>query len=134
MLAVFDHALAKGPEALKDPDMHLAPSSARKDGLFSVVDDIFCLFQGHIENIAPLKQQYGPSKTADEVRIEAYRTLWDRCPYPADHVVRDFKGKFTFILYDSTSIPFYRGVDSNNDLVLSDDEAIAKKASGKSPA
>ena len=73
--------------------------------LFAVVDDIFCLFQGHVENVAPLKQQYGLSKTANEVIIviEAYRTLRDRGPYPADQVVRDLQGKFAFILYDSTN-------------------------------
>lgn len=73
--------------------------------LFAVVDDIFCLFQGHIENVAHLKQQYGLNKTANEVIIviEAYRTLRDRGPYPADQVLRDFHGKFAFILYDSSS-------------------------------
>lgn len=73
--------------------------------LFAVVDDIFCLFQGHIENVALLKQQYGLNKTANEVIIiiEAYRTLRDRGPYPADQVVRDIQGKFAFILYDSAS-------------------------------
>lgn len=73
--------------------------------LFAVVDDIFCLFQGHIENVANLKQQYGLNKTANEVIIviEAYRTLRDRGPYPAAQVVRDFQGKFTFILFDSGS-------------------------------
>lgn len=73
--------------------------------LFAVVDDIFCLFQGHIENVALLKQQYGLNKTANEVIIviEAYRTLRDRGPYPADQVVRDIQGKFAFILYDTTS-------------------------------
>lgn len=70
-----------------------------------MVDDIFCLFQGHIENVAQLKQQYGLSKTANEVVIviEAYRTLRDRGPYPADQVVRDIHGKFAFILYDSSA-------------------------------
>jgi asparagine synthetase B (glutamine-hydrolysing) len=69
------------------------------------VDDIFCLFQGHIENVAVLKQQYGLNKTANEVIIviEAYRTLRDRGPYPADQVVKGILGKFAFILYDSTS-------------------------------
>ena len=69
------------------------------------MDDIFCLFQGHIENVAHLKQQYGLSKTANEVIIvmEAYRTLRDRGPYPADQVMRDLHGKFAFILYDSSS-------------------------------
>lgn len=69
------------------------------------MDDIFCLFQGHLENVANLKQQYGLNKTATEVIIiiEAYRTLRDRGPYPAAQVVRDFQGKFAFILYDSGS-------------------------------
>jgi asparagine synthetase B (glutamine-hydrolysing) len=73
--------------------------------LFAAVDGIFCLFQGHIENVALLKQQYGLNKTVNEVVIviEAYRTLRDRGPYPADQVVRDIHGKFAFILYDSTS-------------------------------
>ena len=73
--------------------------------LFAVVDDIFCLFQGHIENVALLKQQYGLNKTANEVIIviEAYRTLRDRGPYPADQVVRDLHGKFAFVLYDSSN-------------------------------
>lgn len=73
--------------------------------LFAVVDDIFCLFQGHLENVANLKQQYGMNKTATEVTIiiEAYRTLRDRGPYPAAQVVRDFQGKFAFILYDSSA-------------------------------
>lgn len=73
--------------------------------LFAVVDDIFCLFQGHIENVAHLKQQYGLNKIANEVIIviEAYRTLRDRGPYPPDQVVSDIHGKFAFVLYDSTS-------------------------------
>ncbi|KAI4311293.1 hypothetical protein MLD38_036198 [Melastoma candidum] len=114
--------------------------------LFAVVDDIFCAFQGHIENVALLKQQYGLNKTANEVIIviEAYRTLRDRGPYPADQVVRDLKGKFAFILYDSAaktaflavdtdgSVPFFWGTDSEGNLVLSDDEDIVKKGCGKS--
>ena len=73
--------------------------------MFAVVDNIFCLFQGHIENVALLKQQYGLNKTANEVVIviEAYRTLRDQGPYPADQVVRDIHGKFAFLLYESTS-------------------------------
>lgn len=114
--------------------------------LFAVVDDIFCLFQGHIENVALLKQQYGLNKTANEVIIviEAYRTLRDRGPYPADQVVRDLHGKFAFVLYDSSNrtaflaadadenVPFFWGVDSEGHLVLSDDEETVKKGCGKS--
>ncbi|KDP40238.1 hypothetical protein JCGZ_02236 [Jatropha curcas] len=114
--------------------------------LFAVVDDIFCLFQGNIENVAVLKQQYGLSKTANEVIIviEAYRTLRDRGPYPADQVVKDIEGKFAFILYDSTSkatfiaadadgsVPFFWGTDCEGHLVLSDDVQILKQGCGKS--
>ncbi|KAJ6890578.1 stem-specific protein TSJT1-like [Populus alba x Populus x berolinensis] len=114
--------------------------------LFAVVDDIFCLFQGHIENVAVLKQQYGLNKTANEaiIVIEAYRTLRDRGPYPADQVVKDILGKFAFILYDSTSkatfvavdadgsVPFFWGTDSEGNLVLSDDVQIVQKGCGKS--
>ncbi|XP_047317794.1 stem-specific protein TSJT1-like [Impatiens glandulifera] len=114
--------------------------------LFAVVDDMFCLFEGHIENLGHLKQQYGLSKCVNEVTIsiEAYRTLRDRGPYPADQVVRDFDGKFAFILYDSSSkstfiatdadgsVPFFWGTDANGHLVLSDDSDMVKKACGKS--
>ncbi|KAL3505991.1 hypothetical protein ACH5RR_031373 [Cinchona calisaya] len=114
--------------------------------LFAVVDDIFCLFQGHIENVAHLKQQYGLNKIANEVIIviEAYRTLRDRGPYPPDQVVGDIHGKFSFVLYDSTSrttflaadadgsVPFFWGTDSEGHLVLSTDPDIVKQGCGKS--
>ncbi len=83
--------------------------------LFAVVDDIFCLFQGHVENVALLKQQYGLNKTANEVSIviEAYRTLRDRGPYPADQVVRDLHGKFAFVLYDSSNKTAFLAADAD---------------------
>nr|ACU15933.1 unknown [Glycine max] len=116
--------------------------------LFAVVDDIFCLFQGHLENVANLKQQYGLNKTATEVIIiiEAYRTLRDRGPYPAAQVVRDFQGKFAFILYDSGSktafvaadadgsVPFVWGTDADGNLIFSDETEIVTKSCGKSSA
>ncbi|XP_010522516.1 PREDICTED: stem-specific protein TSJT1-like [Tarenaya hassleriana] len=116
--------------------------------LFAVVDDIFCLFQGHIENLAFLKQQYGLGKATNEaiIVIEAYRSLRDRGPYPADKVVRDFQGKFAFILFDGSnktvfvaadeegSVPFFWGSDGEGHLVLSDDSEIAKKGCVKSHA
>jgi asparagine synthetase B (glutamine-hydrolysing) len=114
--------------------------------IFAVVDDIFCLFEGHIENVAHLKQQYGLNKTANEVIIviEAYRTLRDRGPYPAEQVVRDIQGKFAFILFDSTSkaafiasdadgsVPFFWGTDAEGHLVISDDSEVVKQGCGKS--
>jgi asparagine synthetase B (glutamine-hydrolysing) len=79
---------------------------------FGVVDDIFCIFEGFLDNVAVLRQRYGLNKTANEVAIviEAYRTLRDRGPYPADQVVRDFSGKFAFVLYDSTSQALFTAV------------------------
>lgn len=74
--------------------------------LFAATDEIFCLFQGTIENIAVLKQQYGlhnKGSTEINIIIEAYRTLRDRGPYPADQVVRDINGKFAFVLYDCSN-------------------------------
>ncbi|CAN6462947.1 unnamed protein product [Victoria cruziana] len=73
--------------------------------MFAVVDDIYCLFEGHLDNITLMKQQYGLSKTANEVSIviEAYRTLRDRGPYPADQVVRDLHGKYAFIIFDAST-------------------------------
>ncbi|ONM09098.1 aluminum induced protein with YGL and LRDR motifs [Zea mays] len=124
------------------------PESSSVILLFGAVNDIFCLFQGHIENIANLKQHYGLSKTANEVTIliEAYRTLRDRGPVPASQVVRDLSGKFAFILYDTLSkstfvaadadgsIPFFWGVDYENHLVFSDDVGILKTGCGNSYA
>lgn len=125
-------------------------SSEKQDPLlprsFAAVDDIFCLFQGHIGNIATLKQQYGLSKSVNEVIIviEAYRTLRDRGPYPADQVVRDLNGKFAFVLFDSSSnctfvaadaeasVPFFWGTNSEGHLVFTDDMDIVKKCCGKS--
>ncbi|XP_047945867.1 stem-specific protein TSJT1-like [Salvia hispanica] len=113
--------------------------------LFAVVDGIFCLFEGHIQNVAHLKQQYGLNKTANEVIIviEAYRTLRDRGPYPADQVVRDIQGKFAFVLFDSVSnnafvasdadgsVPFFWGTDADGHLVLSTDGEVVKQGCGK---
>ncbi|XP_068635323.1 stem-specific protein TSJT1-like [Aristolochia californica] len=178
MLAIFDKSVAKYPEGLKTPKaeaggsltdhfsslnpgavtMNLGSSGSMAYAtekqnpllprLFAVVDDIFCLFHGHIENIPLLKQQYGLSKNATEVSIviEAYRTLRDRGPYPADHVVRDLHGKFAFVLFDSSSkavfiaadadggVPFFWGTNSEDSLLLSDDIEIIKKGCGNSYA
>lgn len=69
------------------------------------MDNVFCLFQGHVENIASLKQLYGLGKTTNEaiIVIEAYKTLRDRGPFPASQVVRDLRGHFAFVLFDISS-------------------------------
>ncbi|XLR05029.1 hypothetical protein S83_071227 [Arachis hypogaea] len=121
--------------------------------LFAVVDDIFYLFQGHLENVAHLKQQYRLNKMANEVIIviEAYRTLRDRGPYPAAQVVRDFQGEFAFIPFDSDSkTAFIAAVsnpwsiyfalivicraDTDENLVLADEKEVVTKSCGTSSA
>lgn len=68
-----------------------------------VVDDIFCMFKGNLENLPQLRQQYGLSKAVNETSlvIEMYRSLRDRAPYPADQVVKSLHGHFNFLLFDS---------------------------------
>lgn len=114
--------------------------------LFAVVDGIFCLFHGHIENIASLKQLYGLTKTANEVSIiiEAYRSVRDRGSHPANHALRTIEGKFAFVIYDGSlkstfisvdadgSVPLLWGMDSEENVVFSDSEEIVKKACGRS--
>ncbi|KAG2300126.1 hypothetical protein Bca52824_036598 [Brassica carinata] len=76
---------------------------------FGAKDEIFCLFQGSLVNLGSLKQQYGLAKNANEVLlvIEAYKTLRDRAPYPANHVVSHLSGDFAFVVFDkSTSTLF----------------------------
>lgn len=50
-----------------------------------------------------LNKQYGLTKGTNEAMfvIEAFRTLRDRGPYPADQVVKDLDGSFAFVVYDS---------------------------------
>ncbi|CAH8351282.1 unnamed protein product [Eruca vesicaria subsp. sativa] len=85
-------------------DKSFGISQFGEKGLFAAVDDIFCVFRGHIENLPFLRQLYGLSKVTNEaiMVIEAYRTLRDRGPYPVDKVVKDFHGNFAFILFDGT--------------------------------
>ena len=68
-------------------------------------DRRICIFKGFLDNVVMLRQRYNLNRTTNEVAIfiEAYWTLRDRGPYPADQVVIDLSGKFAFVLYDSTS-------------------------------
>lgn len=71
--------------------------------LFCGFEDIYCLFLGSLNNLCLLNKQYGLTKTTNEAMfvIEAYRTLRDRGPYPADQVIKDLDGSFAFVVYDS---------------------------------
>lgn len=80
---------------------------------FAVKDEIFCLFEGALDNLGSLRQQYGLAKSANEVIlvIEAYKALRDRAPYPPSHVVGHLSGSFAFIVFDkSTSTLFVASV------------------------
>ena len=68
---------------------------------FAVKDDIFCLFEGALDNLGSLKQQYRLPKSSNEVvlMIEAYKALRDRARYPPNHVVGHLEGNFAFIVF-----------------------------------
>lgn len=71
--------------------------------MFCGLDDLNCVFLGSLINLSSLIKQYGLSKGTNEAMfvIEAYRTLRDRGPYPADQVLKDLDGSFAFVVYDS---------------------------------
>ena len=66
---------------------------------------MYCVFLGHLNNLNTLIKQYGLGKTTNEAMfvIEAYRTLRDRGPYPADQVIKDLEGSFAFVIYDKNA-------------------------------
>ncbi|MCO5547585.1 hypothetical protein L7F22_001036 [Adiantum nelumboides] len=113
---------------------------------FAAVDGIFCLFEGTLENLATLRQEYGLGKNITEVMliIEIYRTLRDRGPFPPSKVVADLNGQFVFILFDSTNqnifvaldsegrVPFYWGTAADGCLAFSDTPEILESGCGKS--
>lgn len=115
---------------------------------FAVKDDCFCLFEGALENLPSLRQQYGLSKSVDEVMfvIEAYKTFRDRAPYPASKMVGHLEGQFAFVLFDRCTktvftatdsngrIPLYWGITADGCLAFSDDAELLKSACGKSLA
>ncbi|XP_027360896.1 stem-specific protein TSJT1-like isoform X3 [Abrus precatorius] len=107
---------------------------------FAAKDEIFCLFEGALDNLGSLRQQYGLAKSANEVilMIEAYKALRDRAPYPPNHVVGHLSGAFAFIVFDkSTStlfvasdqngkIPLYWGITADGYVAFADDADLLK--------
>jgi len=119
--------------------------------LFCGFENIYCMFIGRLDNLSSLIRQYGLSGRATNeamLVIEAYRTLRDRGPYPADQVVKDLSGSFAFVVFDSSSnepsvfaalstdgaIPLYWGIGGDGSVVICDDRDIAKAGCGKSYA
>ncbi|KAH7438187.1 hypothetical protein KP509_04G004300 [Ceratopteris richardii] len=111
-----------------------------------MTDGVFCLFQGALENLTALRQEYGLPKNVNEVMflIQAYKTLRDRGPFPADRVLAALSGRFFFVLFDTInltvfvaqdcegSIPLYWGTTEDSSLAFSDKPAILKASCGKS--
>ncbi|POO02253.1 Nucleophile aminohydrolase, N-terminal [Trema orientale] len=122
--------------------------SALQPRSFAVKDEIFCLFEGALDNLGSLRQQYGLAKSANEVIlvIEAYKALRDRAPYPPNHVVGHLSGSFAFIVFDkSTStlfvasdqfgkVPLYWGITADGYVAFADNAELLKGACGKSLA
>jgi hypothetical protein len=115
--------------------------------MFCGLDDIFCVFLGRLDNLSSLIRQYGLcSKSTNEplLVIEAYRTLRDRGPYPADQVVKDLSGPFAFVVFDNRSVfaalsadggvPLFWGVAADGSAVICDDRDVVKRGCGKSYA
>ncbi|KAA8523873.1 hypothetical protein F0562_010296 [Nyssa sinensis] len=116
--------------------------------LFCASDDINCLFLGSLNNLCSLIRQYGLSKGTNEAMfvIEAYRTLRDRGPYPADQVVKDMDGSFAFVIYDSKAgtvfaalgsdggVQLFWGIAADGSVVISDNLEVIKAGCAKSYA
>lgn len=123
------------------PENHI-----RNQRLFTAFDDIYCLFMGSLNNLCSQIKQYGLSKNTNEAMfvIEAYRTLRDRGPYPADQVIKDLEGSFAFVVYDSKAgtvftalgsdggVKLYWGIAADGSVVISDDLEVIKAGCAKS--
>ncbi|GFP98288.1 stem-specific protein tsjt1 [Phtheirospermum japonicum] len=107
-----------------------------------VMDDIYCMFCGALDNISELRQYYGLSKKAGEATIivEAYKVLRDRAP--PGQVVADLQGSFGFILFDrrdsilyiasdrDARVELYWGVATDGSLVCADDHNVISACCG----
>jgi len=144
----FPQAISLKVKDMGDMSYTHAKQDLLKPRSFTVKDEIFCLFEGTLENLTSLRQQYGLSKSVNEglLVIEAYKTLRDRAPYPASHVVGHLDGQFAFIILDKTTgsifvatdsygkIPLFWGITADGSLAFSDDAELLKGACGKSLA
>lgn len=126
-----------------------AAGAGHHQRMFCGLDDIYCVFLGRLDNLSALIRQYGLcGKSTNEALlvIEAYRTLRDRGPYPADQVVKDLAGSFAFVVFDNKSgavfaalsadggVPLYWGIAADGSVVICEDREIVKRGCGKSYA
>ena len=75
---------------------------------------------GRLNNLCSLIRQYGLSKGTNEAMfvIEAYRTLRDRGPYPADQVLKDMDGSFGFVLFDTKAGTVFSALVTSSSLIF----------------
>ncbi|XP_014517573.1 stem-specific protein TSJT1 [Vigna radiata var. radiata] len=121
-------------------------SNSTHHRFFSGLDDIYCVFMGELHNLSRLNNQYGLSKGTKEAMfiIQAYRTLRDRGPYPADQVLIQLEGSFGFLIYDHKNetvfvasgsngqIGLYWGVAADGSIVISENLDLIKASCAKS--
>ncbi|XP_062016960.1 stem-specific protein TSJT1-like [Rosa rugosa] len=114
--------------------------------LFCSLDNIYCVFLGSLNNLSSLIKQYGLSKGTNEAMfvVQAYRTLRDRGPYPADQVLKDLDGNFGFVIYDTKAgtvfasldanegVSLYWGIAADGSVVISDNLGVIKESCSKS--
>ncbi|KAL6992595.1 hypothetical protein U1Q18_010706 [Sarracenia purpurea var. burkii] len=114
--------------------------------LFCGVDGIYSIFVGSLNNVSALNRQYGLSKGTNEAMhvIEAYRTLRDRGPYPADQVLKDLDGSFGFVVYDTKAetvfvalgadggVQLFWGIQADGSVAISDNLEVIKTSCAKS--
>ncbi|XP_028775558.1 stem-specific protein TSJT1 isoform X2 [Neltuma alba] len=101
-------------------DALFAYSPSTPNRMFCGLDDIYCTFLGSLNNLSSLIKQYGLSKGTNEAMfiIEAYRTLRDRGPYPADQVLKELEGNFGFVIYDHKEKALFAALGSNEQIGL----------------
>ncbi|KAJ0976090.1 hypothetical protein J5N97_018055 [Dioscorea zingiberensis] len=116
--------------------------------VLAVKDEIYCLFEGGLDNMGSLKQEYGLCKTANEavLVLEAYKALRDRAPYPLSSMLAHLSGTFSFLLFDTTTstllvasdpdgkVPLFWGITADGWVAFSDDLGMLKGSCGKSLA
>ncbi|KAH7545974.1 hypothetical protein FEM48_Zijuj01G0151000 [Ziziphus jujuba var. spinosa] len=101
--------------------------------MFCGLDGLNCIFIGSLINLSSLIKQYGLSKGANEAMfvIEAYRTLRDRGPYPADQVLKDLDGSFGFVGCNE-EVSLYWGIAADGSVVICDSLELIKSSCAKS--
>lgn len=141
----FDPSHAFSVNFGKDAVLGYSPSNNHQ-GMFCGLDNIYCAFMGGLNNLSNLIKQYGLSKGTNEANfiIEAYRTLRDRGPYPADQVIKELDGSFGFIIFDNKAetvfvasdrngqIELFWGIAADGSVVISENVELVKASCAKS--